>query len=237
MARIAAGLAIGPASIGTTMDVFAADPFNADVSQVTLDLYTAAYRVSGYMSTRFHRVSDLLNQATTTHLLVEQATISEFAEPAGTLGARQVHVALEEVLLCVAAIAGTAQPDMRIPKRPVKAQLGVPPFRVTGTLHVPVGGRPADGLLNAADRFVTITDATIAVAGRPEATRTVEAVAVQRRAAHVVLVADDERPDELLAEILDERTAREWLAARDARTGGREGREAPWDDGISRRGG
>ncbi len=36
------------------------------------------------------------------------------------------------------------------------------------------------------------------------------------RVAHVLLVADDERPDELLADILDEKTAKDWLTARDS---------------------
>jgi hypothetical protein len=211
------------------MDAFAADPFGPEVIQVSLDLYTAAYRVSGTMTTRFSRVGDILNQVTSTHLLVGQATVSEFADPRATLGARQVHVALDEVLLCVAATEGAPRPEMRIPKRAVKAQIGIPPFRVTGTIHVPQGSRPVDGLLNAADRFVTMTEATIASASYPEVDRSVDAVAIQRRVAHMLLVADDERPDELLAEILDEQTAKDWLAARDARTGGREGPGAPED--------
>lgn len=198
------------------MNAFAADPFAADsISRVGLDLYTAAYRVSGTVGTRFNRVGDILNQLTTTHLLVEQATVSEFADPAGTLGARHVHVPIDQILLCVAATEGTARPEMRIPKRAVKAQIGIPPFRVTGTIHIPQGSRPVDGLLNAADRFITMTDAAITSAPHPEVGRAVGAVAVQRRLAHVLLVADDERPDELLAEVLDEEKARAWLAARE----------------------
>ena len=34
------------------------------------------------------------------------------------------------------------------------------------------------------------------------------------------LVADDERPDELLAEVLDERTASDWLVSREPRSEG-----------------
>jgi hypothetical protein len=198
------------------MNAFAADPFDPSaVSRVRLDVYTGAYRVSGAILTRFGRVADILNQVTSTHLVLEHATVSEYADPTATLGAQQVHVALNEVLLCVAATTGEARPGMRIEKRPVKAQIGIPPFRVTGTVHVPQGSRPADGLLNASDRFLAMTDATIASAGHPELDRTADAVAIQRALAHVVLVADDERPDELLAEILDERTAQDWLNARE----------------------
>ena len=34
------------------------------------------------------------------------------------------------------------------------------------------------------------------------------------------MVADDERPDELLAEVLDERTANDWLVSREPRSEG-----------------
>lgn len=207
------------------MNAFAADPFGADsLTEVSLDLYTAAYRVSGTAATRFTRVADILNQITTTHLLVEQAIVSEYDDPTATLGARQVHVALDEILLCVASTAGQARPEMRIQKRTVKAQIAIPPFRVTGTIHIPQGSRPVDGLLNAADRFVAMTDAAITSATHPETSTTVPAVAVQRLRAHVLLVADDERPDELLAEVLDEEKARAWLAARERR---REAGEGP----------
>jgi hypothetical protein len=37
-------------------------------------------------------------------------------------------------------------------------------------------------------------------------------VAIQRRLAHMILVTDDERPDELLAEVLDRDTAERWLS-------------------------
>lgn len=198
------------------MNAFAADPFGSDsLTRVRLDLYTGAYRVSGSVPTRFSRVGDILNQLTASHLLVEQATVSEYADSSATLGARQVHVALDQVLLCVAATEGAPRPEMRIPKRAVKAQIGIPPFRATGTIHVPQGSRPVDGLLNASDRFVTMTDVTIASADHPEVGRSAPAVAVQRRLAHMLLVADDERPDELLAEVLDEEKARAWLATRE----------------------
>lgn len=198
------------------MNAFAADPFAApSPARVQLDLYTAAYRVSGTVATRFSRVADVLNQAGGSHLALDHATVSEYDDPTATLGAQQVYVALEEVLFTIAATEGEARPEMRIPKRPVKAQIAIPPFRLTGSIHVAQGSRPADGLLSAADRFLAMTDVTVSCASHPELGRSAPALAVQRRLAHVLLVADDERPDELLAEVLDEQTAKDWLARRE----------------------
>ncbi|HET9539720.1 MAG TPA: hypothetical protein VFQ46_03900, partial [Candidatus Limnocylindria bacterium] len=63
------------------------------------------------------------------------------------------------------------------------------------------------------DRFLTMTEATIASADHPELARTAVAIAFQRTRAQLILVADDERPDELLADVLDAATAERWLHA------------------------
>lgn len=183
------------------------EPLHVDV-----DCYTAAYRVSGRIATRFERVADIVNLAPTSHLIIEHATVSEYAAPTATLSAPQVLLALDELLFMVAAAdAPTSRPEMRIPKRAVQAQLAVPPFRLTGAVHVSMGSRPSDGLLNVTDRFLPMTDVAVTSGAHEGLDRVVPALAVQRRLAHLMLVADDERPDELLADVLDEDTARSWF--------------------------
>lgn len=193
------------------MSAFGMDGFG-EIGSVAVDVYTSAYRVSGSVRTRFTRVAEILNQLTAEHLPIERATISEYDDPAGTLAAPSALVALSEILIMVAPeLAGDASSEMRIQKRAVRAQLVLPPLRLTGAIHVPMGGRPVDGLLNVTDRFLPMTDVTVTSAAHPELDRSAAAIALQRRLAHVLLVADDERPDELLADVLDERTAESWL--------------------------
>lgn len=191
------------------MDPFAPSP----VRNVAVDVYTDAYRVSGQLATRFNRVGDIVNQHTGSHLVIEQATVSEYSDPAATMGALQALVSLDEVVFVVAAESdgAGARPEMRIPKRAIRAQLDLPPFRLTGMVHVPQGSRPIDGILNASDRFMAMTEVTVVSGAHPELGRTAQAVALQRRLAHLILVTDDERPDELLADVLDRDTAERWL--------------------------
>lgn len=195
------------------MNDWASPSFASEVSHQAIDVYTAAYRVSGQVATRFTRVADIVNQQTSSHLVVEQATVSEYDDPTATLGALQVLVSLDDVLFVVGGETdASGRPEMRIPKRAVRAQLGMPPFRVTGAVHVPQGSRPMDGLLNAGDRFLPMTEVTVVCGSHPELGRAAPAVAIQRRLAHLILVTDDERPDELLAEVLDRDTAERWLS-------------------------
>jgi hypothetical protein len=179
---------------------------------VAVDVYTAAYRVSGRVETRFGRVAEILNQLTGGHLTVTQATVSEHGDPDGTLAAPSALVSVDEILVMVApGLATEAHAEMRIPKRPVLVHLAIPPLRITGKIHVPMGSRPVEGLLHVPERFMPMTDATVASSRYPELGRTAGVLAVRRDRAHVLLVADDENPDRLLADVLDERTAEAWL--------------------------
>jgi len=184
-------------------------------SAVNVDVYTRDFRISGSVQTRFTRVAEILNQLANAYLSVDHATISEHADPSATRGAPQAWVAVDQILLMIAPdLGGEARADMRIPKRPVLAQLLLPPLRVTGRIHVPMGGRPIDGLLNVTDRYVAMTEATLESGLHPDLGRSAAAVAIRRDRAHILLVADDENSEQLLADVLDERTAESWLLHR-----------------------
>ena len=193
------------------MSAFGIDGF-ASISDVAVDAYTGTYRVSGTVKTPFTRVAEILNQLPSAHLPIERATISEHGEEASSLGAPSALVAIDEILVMVAPqLEGVGRSEMRIEKRKVRALLAIPPFRVTGMVHVPIGSRPTDGLLLAHDRFLTMTEVTIASVAYPHLDRAAAAVAIRRDRAHLLLVVDDERPDQLLSDVLDQQTAERWL--------------------------
>ena len=200
------------------MDAFG-DTFGglSAVREVEIDLITDAYRITGTVHTRFGRVTDILNQLTSEHLSIERATITEHADPGSPLTAPTAVVAVASILLLTApGLTGAVSSDMRIQKRPVKSVFALPPLRITGTTHVLEGSRPLDGLLNVTDRFLAMTDVKIASAAYPHLVGAVEATAFSRAKAQILLVSDDERPDELLADVLDERTAEAWLGSDEA---------------------
>jgi hypothetical protein len=182
--------------------------------EVQVDLLTDAYRIGGIVETRFGRATDILNQSSSSHLSLRTVTISEHADPAVRSAAPSALVAVSSILLLAApTLTGQASAEMRIQKRPVRVQLSVPPLRVAGVMHIAPGSQPADGLLNMTDPFLTMTDVTIDSGTFPELARSAPAVAVRRDRAQVILIADDDQPDEPLADVLDERTAEAWLRA------------------------
>jgi hypothetical protein len=162
----------------------------ATVEEIEVELFTAAFHVAGTIHTPFRRVAELLNQLPGAHLPVENATIVEH----GISASERVPTALvtvDDVLVLVApALMGESSAEMRILKNPAHAVLSIPPLRLEGTIHVPVGSRPADGLLNVPDRFMPMTDARLTSASHPDLDRTVPILALRRDRAHVIVVSD-----------------------------------------------
>jgi hypothetical protein len=173
---------------------------------VSVDVYTDAYRVAGTVETRFSRVAEILNQLTGAHLAIESATITEYSDPGGSRVAPSALVAVDSILvMIVSGLDGGTSAEMRVPKRPVRAELSLPPLRITGRIHVAEGSRPIDGLLNMPDRFVAMTDASLTSGAHADLERSASVLAVRRDRAQVLLVADEERPDEPLSTRPDER--------------------------------
>jgi len=182
------------------------------VVSVEVDLYTAGFRVTGHMRTRFRRVGEILNLTGSSHLVVDDGTVTEYAAPGQPRSGPPVMVSVDAVLFGLSSgTDDSPTEELRIQKRPVRAQLSIGPFWLDGQVHVPQGSRPMDGLLNVADRFLPLTDVTITSAAYPGFARTAPVLAIQRNLAQVLMVADDEDEAERLAEIFPEdRSAGSW---------------------------
>ena len=163
----------------------------APVESVAVEIYTSAYRIIGTIHTPFRRVAEILNQLPSAHVTIEEASIEEHAAPGSATRAATAHVAVDEILAMVAPdIAGQPRAEMRIQKEPATAVLAMPPLRLSGTVHVPVGSHPIDGFLNVADRFVPMTDVRLTSAAHPDLDRQVPILAVRRDRAQVMVLTD-----------------------------------------------
>lgn len=171
---------------------FGLEGFSA-LRAVRVELLTSGYRIIGTIGTRFNRVAEILNQLSATHLPVDEATIEAHGGGEAQRAA-SVTVAADEILVMLAdELADAPSGDMRVPKQPSRATLAIPPFWLDGTVYVPVGGRPADGLLNLADRFIPMTDVTITSPVHTDIRRVGPVAAVRHDRAHVVAFPDEAR--------------------------------------------
>jgi hypothetical protein len=132
-----------------------------ELHRLEVTLYTDALITHGFVRTRQHRVTDVLNLAEDPFLIVEDVTVEEFGEHGEPTTAAFAQINLDAVLFAVATTPVEPVAELRTPKAKADAIVSIPPFRVTGTMHL----LPTEGNLRAAlselhGRFLPITDAT-----------------------------------------------------------------------------
>lgn len=153
--------------------------------QIALTLYTDAFVVRGSIRTRQRRLSDILNEAEDGFLILTDAVFERF----GGVGERRApfaQVNLAAVLFAVADARIEPSQELRTPKIPQTALISVPPFEVTGQIHLMPERGLREALQELLGKFVPITDATYWSDVANEPPRTAPMVAINRGRAQIL---------------------------------------------------
>jgi ribosomal protein L12E/L44/L45/RPP1/RPP2 len=145
--------------------------------RVALTLYTDAYVVRGSLTTRQHRLSDILNLADEDFLVLADATFERFGRRGSARHAAFAQVNLAAVLFAVADSTVEAVPELRTPKVTETALISIPPFEIIGRIHLLPDRDLRQALQELTGRFVPVTDATYGSDPADEAPRTAPMVA------------------------------------------------------------
>jgi hypothetical protein len=136
------------------------DAIGGAASAVSLTLYTDAFQIHGTYLTRQHRVSDMLNHAEDQFLVLADVTFDEFGSRGSPITAEYAQVNLASVLFAVTDELVETQRELRTPKTPEQALISVPPFKVTGRIHLLPERNLRDALAELHGQFLPVTEAT-----------------------------------------------------------------------------
>jgi hypothetical protein len=160
------------------------DPLGS-LRAVPMTLYTEMLVVRGTIQTLQHRVTDILNQASEPHLVLEDVTLEEYGSTDLPIRAEFAQVNLASVLFAVSLTTVEPMRELRTPKISERALLSVPPFRVVGQVHLLPERSLRDSLAELHGAFIPVTDATFWAERVGEARQTVAFVGVNRARAQV----------------------------------------------------
>ena len=134
--------------------------FGSELQEVDLTLYTDTYVIRGELTTRHRRLSDLLNLNEDEFLVLSNATMEPLHGRTSSYSAPYAQVNLAAVLFAVASDAIPAQPELRTPKVAEATLVSIPPFSVTGRIHLLPEREIRDALQELHGRFLPVTEAT-----------------------------------------------------------------------------
>ncbi|HEY6608765.1 MAG TPA: hypothetical protein VI277_06175 [Candidatus Limnocylindria bacterium] len=165
------------------------------IKPVRVEVTTSSYRVHGTVRTRFDRVASVLNNLDLSHLTVELATVTELYDAARGRRAESVLVPLDEILFMVAAMPEERTTEQIIvPKHPVGAQLGLPPFHLEGTIFVSESVASASvAITMTPDTFVPMVDVEVSCWIREELNAVYPVLAFHRHRVHVMSFSENGR--------------------------------------------
>jgi hypothetical protein len=162
-------------------------PAFTEVGRVELTIYTDALITRGKVRTRQHRITDILNLAEQPFLILEEVTVEEYGDRGQPIRADVAQVNLDTVLFAVADTPVEPSPELRTPKQPAAAIVSIPPFRITGTIHLMAGEATIrEALSELEQRFIPVTDATYWSDQVNEGRRTAVVLAVNRHRTQIL---------------------------------------------------
>ena len=153
---------------------------------VQLTLYTDAFIIRGSLVTRQRRITDILNNAEDRFLVLGGVTSDEFGSRGETIRAEFAQVNLKSVLFAVADTVVETPPELRTPKVPEEAVISVPPFKVTGQIHLMPEHNLREALTELTGDFLPVTGAAFWSDVLGEARQTAELVAVNHERAQIL---------------------------------------------------
>ena len=157
-----------------------------ELNLVSLTLYTDAFVIKGSMRTRQGRITDILNQADEEFLVLSDTTVDEYGARGTPVKSEFAQVNLGAVLFAVADTMVEARPDLRTPKVQEQALISIPPFRVTGRIHVLPERDLREALSELTGRFFPVTEATYWSDSVGEARATAPMIAINHHRAQIL---------------------------------------------------
>src|ERR671930_1019220 len=127
--------------------------------RLSITLYTDAFVVRGRVLTRQRRLTDVLNQGDHEFLVLTDVVMDEFGSRSMAVKAEFAQVNLSSVLFAVGDSPVQPVPELRTPKIPEQALISIPPFKITGRIHLLPERDLRDALEELTGRFLPVTDA------------------------------------------------------------------------------
>lgn len=159
------------------------------VIQLGLTLATDSLIVEGKLTTRRTRLTDLLNDPNNDYLILNDPVFLELGSRRLLSKGDVAQVRMSDVLFVHASDPTESNSPERMPKKPVKATLQLPPFTIEGTIYLPHEADLRMALAAYDDKWEPVTGATYRAYGVAEGVRSVDLLVVNHARAHVSVAA------------------------------------------------
>jgi hypothetical protein len=157
-----------------------------------LTLVAETLIVQGRVRSRFRRLSDLMNDPDSTHVVMIDATFMEIGTRRVMAEAAAARIATDSILFAHSTTPTPGSPELRQPRRGVSATLLLPPYTIEGKVHLPYESELTMALAVYEGRFLPITQARYWAELLGEEPRQADLLMVNHALTHIAIPAGAE---------------------------------------------
>lgn len=151
-----------------------------------ITLYTNSHIVRGTVLTRHRRMSDILNRPDEPFIVLSDVVMDEWGSREQPVRSGFAQVNLASVLFAVADTPVEPTPELRLAKVREQAFISLPPFKITGHIHLLPERDLREALGELTGGFIPVTEATYWSDSVGEAKQTAIALAFNHGRAQIL---------------------------------------------------
>jgi hypothetical protein len=185
----------GDASGGYSPAMFASS-FNP-VQPMALTLVTDHLVIQGTVMSRLRRLTDLLNDPDSTHLILLDATFIEVGSRRLVAEAAAAQVQMADVLFVHPTGPSDSGGEVHTSKQTIRACLLITPFTIEGDIHLGYESELRVALAGLSEKFIPVTNARYWSYTVAESPNFVELLVVNHSRAHIAVDAGVEWKTEM----------------------------------------
>jgi hypothetical protein len=159
------------------------------VQPIELTLVTDHLVIAGTVMSRLRRITDLLNDPDSAHLVMLNATFTELGSRRLIAEAAAAQVQLNDVLFAHPTSATDAAGEAHSSKQAIRACLLVTPFTIEGEIHLGYETELRIALAGLTDAFIPVTNARYWSYTVAESPSFVDVLLVNHSRAHIAVDA------------------------------------------------
>jgi hypothetical protein len=157
------------------------------IQPLPLTLVTSGLIIQGVVRARIRRLGELMNDAESEHLVLEDARFVEIGSHRILGNAGTAQVARSDVLMVHTTTETEGSGELRTSKQPIRATLLAPPFTIEGMIHLAYESEIHVSLHSLTEPWVAVTGARYWAYGVAEEPVTTDLLVVNHARAHVVI--------------------------------------------------
>ncbi len=164
----------------------------AQIQQLPLTIVLPTVVVEGTFRAHLRRLTDVMNEPDNIQMVLTDVCFTDVSTGRKTPRVAVARIDTREALIAHTTVPTEGSEQQRTSKLPIRANVLLPPFTVTGSIHLVYEGELRTAIMSLTDRWVPVTGARYYCGGSSLEPVSADLLVVNNAKAHLAVATEDE---------------------------------------------